>query len=195
MKAIKLSKWAKENGYSYTGAYQLYIRKQLPTAYRLTSGAIMIPVDDVIHPIIEKTDTTVIYGRVSTPKQKDDLDRQIDFVTSFCAAKGWEIHKIYKEVASGLNDDRPQLNKILIDTSITRIVVSDKDRLTRFGFNYISKLLALRGCEVVVINQAIEEQTDLMHDFVSVITSMAARIYGMRRHRAHVEKILEEIKK
>ena len=74
------------------------------------------------------------------------------------------------------------------------MVISEKDRLTRFGFNYIKKLLELKGIELVVINIPQTDQDDLIQDFVSVITSMAARVYGLRRHRSHVEKIINEIK-
>lgn len=190
MRNIKLSIWAKENGYSYRGAYDMFIRGQLPNAYQMPSGAIMISTDV---PNTNKPTNVAIYARVSTPKQKDDLTRQIDFVKSYCAANGFQINKIYKEIASGLNDDRHQLNKLLDDASLSMVVVSDKDRLTRFGFNYIKRLLNQRGCELVVINQADSEHADLIQDFVSVITSMAARVYGLRRHKSHVEHIINEL--
>ena len=190
-KSIKLSMWAKENGYTYQGAYEMMARGQLPQAYKLPSGAIMIPCEEEI--IKEKPAMTVIYARVSTPKQKDDLIRQTDSISRFCVANGWVIDKIYKEIASGLNDNRPQLNKLLDNSNITRVVIANKDRLTRFGFNYLKKLLAIRNCELVVINQAETEQNDLMQDFVSVITSMAARVYGLRRHKSHVAKIIQEV--
>ena len=76
--------------------------------------------------------------------------RQVEFIETFCAAKGWVINKIYKEVASGLNDDRKQLNLLLENKQITRLVISEKDRLTRFGFNYIMKILENNNCEIVV---------------------------------------------
>ena len=192
MKSIKLSKWAKENGYSYRGAYELYHRGQLPNAYILPSGSIMVKYEEI--PLNKQISvSTAIYTRVSTPKQKEDLARQIEYITEFCIANGWVVDKIYKEVASGLNDNRPQLNKLMDNKDITRVVVSDKDRLTRFGFNYIKKLLDMRSCEIVIINNAADDQDDLMHDFVSIITSMAARVYGLRRHKRHIEHILANI--
>ena len=192
MKAIKLSIWAKENGYSYRGAYEMFIRNQLPDAYKIPSGAIMVKTN-----IISKSETiveyTAIYARVSTPKQKDDLTRQVTYIEEFCIANGWVIDKIYKEVASGLNDNRQKLNQLMDNQLITRVVISDKDRITRFGFNYIKKLLEIRNCEIVIINNAVCDQDDLINDFVSVITSMAARVYGLRRHKKHVEHILNNL--
>ena len=192
MKAIKLSIWAKENGYSYRGAYEMFIRNQLPDAYKLPSGAIMVKTN-----IISKSEPideyTAIYARVSTPKQKDDLTRQVSYIEEFCIANGWVIDKIYKEVASGLNDNRQKLNQLMDNQLITRVVISDKDRITRFGFNYIKKLLEIRNCEIVIINNAVCDQDDLINDFVSVITSMAARVYGLRRHKKHVEHILNNL--
>jgi predicted site-specific integrase-resolvase len=138
---------------------------------------------------------TVIYARVSTPKQKDDLVRQVSFAEEFCATKGWVVNKVYKEVASGLNDDRKQLNLLLSNDQITRLVVSEKDRLTRFGFNYILKILTNKHCELVVINHAKTDNDDLMQDFVSIITSMAARVYGLRRRKKQIEQILTELEK
>lgn len=186
MKSIKLSRWAKNNGLSYNGAYQLFLKNRLPNSYRLASGTIMVQ-DDLPQ---ARAEYTAIYCRVSTPKQKNDLLRQVEFIESFCAAKGWTIDKIYKEVASGLNDDRKQLNLLLENKQITRLVISEKDRLTRFGFNYIIKVLRNNNCEIVIINNAKTDSEDLMQDFVSIITSMAARVYGLRRHKKHIEQII-----
>lgn len=188
--SIRLSLWAKQNGLTYTGAYNLYRNGGIPGAFKLESGTILIPDSNITN----KPPSTIIYARVSSTKQKADLERQVQYTSEFCIANGWVITKIYKEIASGLNDNRTQLNKIFNDKDITRVVISEKDRLTRFGFNYIKKLLELKGIELVVINISQTDQDDLIRDFVSVITSMAARVYGLRRHRSHVEKIINEIK-
>lgn len=191
MKAIKLSQWAKQNGYTYRGAYDMYLRGQLPDAFRMASGSIFV--NQVAATNQSKTEYTAIYARVSTPKQKDDLTRQVEYIEMFCVANGWQIDKVYKDIGSGLNDNRQQLNQLLGNDKITRVVISDKDRLTRFGFNYIKKLLENKNCTIVVINNASTDTDDLMQDFVSVITSMAARVYGLRRHKRHVEEILEKL--
>lgn len=183
----RLSQWAKDNGYSYQGAYEMYARGQLPNAIKLPSGSIIV--QESIE--VNKKDKVVIYARVSTPKQKDDLDRQAERMIAFCTAKGLVVDRVVKEVASGLNDNRPKLNSILLDDSITVLVVENKDQLTRFGFNYIETHLKSKDCELIVVDRHTEHEQDLIQDFVSIITSMAARVYGNRRGKQKSKKIIE----
>jgi len=71
-----------------------------------------------------------------------------------------------------------------------RIVVEHKDRASRFGVAYIQTQLALQERELVVVNTADSEETDLMGDFVAIITSFAARLYGRRRAKRKTEQVL-----
>ena len=100
--------------------------------------------------------------------------------------------KIEEECASGLNDKRPKLLKLLKDENITKIVVEHKDRLSRFGVNYITELWA---GEIVVINEVTEDEKDLMQDFISLVTSFTARLYGQRRSKRNTEKLIKELNK
>lgn len=109
-------------------------------------------------------------------------------------AKGYQVHKIVKEVGSGVNDSRPQLLKLISDPTITRIVVERKDRLTRFGFNYIEQLFKLQGRQIEVVNLADNGKEDLVEDLVAIIYSFCARLYGQRRSKRKTEKILTELK-
>ena len=86
-----------------------------------------------------------------------------------------------------------QLMKLLTDPGITLIVVEHKDRLTRFGFNYIEQLLAMQGRRIEVINQAENGKEDLVQDFVSLITSFCARLYGQRRSKGKTERLIAEL--
>lgn len=76
----------------------------------------------------------------------------------------------------------------------TKIVVEHKDRLTRFGFNYLLTLLEKQGCQIEIVNEAGNDKDDLMQDLVSIITSMCARYYGLRRSKRKTEKIIQELK-
>ena len=192
MENLRLSKWAKLNGYTYRGAYNLFINGNLPNAYVLPSGSIMVRVANTPQ---QKEQITAIYARVSSSKQKGDLHTQEARIADFCRANGWVVNKSYKEIASGLNDNRQLFNKILDDTTITRIVVEHKDRLSRFGFNYIARLLKQRGCEICVINHVETDREDLMQDFVSLVTSMVARLYGLRKSKRKTELLIMELKK
>ena len=92
MKILSLSNWAKENDYSYRGAYNRYLRGDLPEARKTTTGRIVVDIKDDIIPLI-----TVVYARVSSHKQKDDLDRQADRMQQFANANGWVVENVIKE--------------------------------------------------------------------------------------------------
>lgn len=140
-----------------------------------------------------KTDKTVIYARVSSTENKANLETQKQRLISYCNAKGYQVAKVVTEFGSGLNDHRPKLEKLLREQDFTRLVVEHKDRLTRFGFNYIQTLLAKNGIEVEVVNNVEGEREDLIQDFVSVITSFSARIYGQRRSKRKTEQLIRDL--
>ena len=94
-------------------------------------------------------------------------------------------------MGSGVNDSRKKLIKIFERDDYNLIVCEHKDRLTRVGFNYIKVLLNSQGKDVEVINEAREEREDLMQDFISIITSFCARIYGLRRQKRRTECIIK----
>ena len=141
------------------------------------------------------TDAVAVYARVSSAEDKDNLERQLQRLLDYCAAKGYKVLKTVTEIGSGLNDKRPKLEKLLMDESIKIIVVEHSDRLARFGVNYIEKLLELQGRKIEVINEQSNNRDDLMQDFVSIITSFCARLYGLRRNKRKTEKIIEELSK
>ena len=134
-----------------------------------------------------------IYARVSSSENKDNLERQKERLVSYCNAKGYKVSKIITEIGSGLNDERKKLESILMDKSINLIVVEHKDRLARFGLNYIQKLLELDNRKIEIINPQTNDEDDLMQDFVSIITSFTARLYGRRRSKRITEKIIKEV--
>ena len=92
-----------------------------------------------------------------------------------------------------MNDSRPQLIKLLRCSQIDIILVEHKDRLTRFGFKYIEELLDIQGRKIEVINNIVDDKDDLIQDFISVITSFCARIYGQRRSKRQTEKLIKEL--
>lgn len=134
-----------------------------------------------------------IYARVSSSENKDNLERQKERLISYCNAKGYKVSKIITEIGSGLNDERKKLESILMDKSINLIVVEHKDRLARFGLNYIQKLLELDNRKIEIINPQTNDEDDLMQDFVSIITSFTARLCGKRRSKRITEKVIKEV--
>ena len=175
---MKLSKWAKLQGIHYNTAYRWFHEGTMPVpSYQTETGTIIVEDEKIVNNVNDKV---VIYARVSSHNKKDDLKRQVERCTEFCNAKGFEIEKTYKEIASGMNDNRPQFWK-MIHSNPTTIVVEHKDRLTRFGFNYLEQLLKKLNCKLVVMNRDVEDENDLIKDMMSIITSYCCRLYGIRR--------------
>jgi predicted site-specific integrase-resolvase len=189
MKKIKLSKWAKINDVNYQTAYKWIKSNQFPDKYEYSdSGSIFV----IIENPTTSTKQNYIYCRVSSNNKKEDLQRQINRCKSFSESIGLSINKIYKEVGSGMNDNRTQLNKLL-EQPIGTIIIEHKDRLTRFGYNYIETLYAKLGGNIIVINKDESEESDLMKDLISIITSFCCRLYGMRKGYNKAKNIKENI--
>jgi putative resolvase len=149
------------------------------SAHQLPSGTVIVDVPTT--PQIERSQKVAVYARVSSIEDWKNLESQAERVSAFCAARGWQVAKVVKECGSGVNDQRPQFLALLADTSISHIVVEHKDRCSRFGVAYIQTLLTTQGRELVIVNEAEEEQADLMQDFVAIITNFCAQLYGRRR--------------
>lgn len=186
---MKLSVWAKKQGVSYKTAWRIWKSGKLD-AYQLPTGTVIVR-DEIVNRLPDKV---VIYTRVSSSENKDNLDRQAERMEQYAIAKGYQIYKVIKEVGSGINDNRKQLTKILSDNNYRILIVEHKDRLTRFGFNYINVLFENMGKTIEVVNEVGNDRDDLMQDFISIITSYCARIYGLRRSKRKTEKIIAELK-
>ncbi len=142
-------------------------------------------------PQVERADALgriALYARVSSADQKSDLERQVQRLRDYAAARGYQVAKEVTEIASGLNDSRPKFLKLLAVVSIGTIIVEHKDRGTRFGWTYITTLMEVQGRRIEAVFPH-ETQDDLVNDCVSIITSMAARIYGRRGSRRKAERI------
>ncbi|MBF0238396.1 MAG: IS607 family transposase [SAR324 cluster bacterium] len=186
MKTLK--DYASEHGVQYRAAWNRYKAGKIPGAFQDEHGRILIPSNKP-----SKPDYVVIYTRVSSSENKKNLESQAERLSMYCTAKGYVIEQIVKECASGLNDKRPKLMKLLCDERITRIVVEHHDRLTRFGFNFIENWMRDKGCEIEVVNKASDDKEDLMKDFVSLVTSFTARLYGLRRSKRKTEQLIKAI--
>jgi predicted site-specific integrase-resolvase len=187
---MKLSAWAKKQGISYLTAYRWFKGGKIQGAIQYSSGTILVP---DANPEMKRSDNKcVIYCRVSNQSRKKELEYQVKRCEEFAAARGIAVEKVYKEVASGMNDRRRELIRML-DSKPSIILVENKDRLTRFGFNYLENLLSKLGCKIVVIHETNEDEQDLMKDLVSVITSFCCRLYGLRRSKNKVKKLKEVV--
>ena len=181
---MKLSQYAKKAGVTYKTAWRWYKAGTLD-AYQTPTGMVIVR-----DPVVEKPETgrIALYARVSSADQKSDLERQVQRLRDYAAACGYRVAKEVVEIASGLSDNRPKFLRLLADPSIGTIIVEQRDRGTRFGWRYLTTLLEAQGRRIEAIFPN-ETQDDLVADFVSLITSMAARIYGRRGSRRRAERI------
>lgn len=136
------------------------------------------------------SDKAVLYARVSSSDQKADLAAQLQRLQAYAAARGLQVAQEVSEVASGLNGKRPKLIKLLGDATLGTIVVEHRDRLSRFGFEFIEASLAAQGRRIEVLNQT-EVTDDLVRDMLEVLTSFCARLYGRRGARNKARAAVE----
>jgi putative resolvase len=103
------------------------------------------------------------------------------------------VSKIVTEIASGVNDSRPKLLALFEDQAITLIVVEQKDQLTRFGFRYLATLLKSQGWAIEGVNQAENDQEDLLADLRAILYSFTARLYGQRRAQRKTAPVMRAL--
>jgi len=180
---MRLRQYANKMGVSYKTAFRWWKSGKLD-AYQLDTGTVIVR-----EPVPSEAPTNVaLYARVSSADQKEDLERQMQRLKDYAASRGYQVTKAVSELASGLNDSRPQFLKLLTDASIGVIVVEHRDRATRFGLIYIEHFMQMQGRRLEVIFPS-DTDNDLVDDFIAVITSMASRIYGRRTSTRRAEKI------
>ena len=188
MKKMKLSDYAKSKGVTVRTVRNWYYKGLVKFEWTPTNRVMVIIDEDEI-----KKMNVAVYARVSSSENKSNLETQKQRLISYANARGYNVSKCVVEIGSGLNDNRPKLEKLLIDTDIDIIIVEHKDRLARFGINYIQKILNTYGRKIEIINDVEDNKEDLIQDFISIITSFCSRIYGQRRSKRKTEKIIEEL--
>ncbi len=134
-----------------------------------------------------------VYARVSATENRPHLEGQADRLVAYCAAKGYHVSQVVKEVGSGVNDSRPKFLKLLADPSIAVMVVEHQDRATRLGFRFLATLLEQQGWRIEVIGVAGTGREDLVADLVAIVSSFCARLYGQRRAKRKAETIVREL--
>jgi len=186
MKTLK--DYARDHGIKYRAAWNRFKTGKISSAFKDDFGKILIPEDKPDRPL-----KVVCYARVSSSQNKTNLESQAKRIVHFANLSGLPVNAIIKEIGSGLNDKRPKLLKILNDIDVTHIVIEHKDRIARFGFNFLQAWMASRQCEIIIINNVETDKEDLMQDFVSLVTSMVARLYGLRRSKRKTEQLIKKL--
>ena len=141
---------------------------------------------------------TVIYARVSTRNQKDDLQNQVEFLKQFCNAKGIIVNQCIEDFGSGLNYNRKKWNKLLdevMENKIKAIVISNKDRFIRFGYDWFEKFCEKFNTKIIIVNnETLSPNEELVQDIISILHVFSCRLYGLRKYKNQIEED-EEIAK
>ena len=169
-------------------------------AVRTVGGKYRVPESEVRR-ILEsraKEIRAVVYARVSSHDQREDLERQVKYLLEYCASKGYRVVEVLTDVASGLKTDRKGLRKLfelVTSKQVEVVAVTYRDRLTRFGFEYLEYFFNQHGARIEVVfgEEPKDAHQELVEDLIEIITSFAGKLYGMRSRRK--KKLVEEFRK
>lgn len=141
---------------------------------------------------------TYIYARVSTPKQKKDLENQINLLRQFCFANGYIISKVYSDIASGISFEKRKDFFLMLDDIISgkveRVVITYKDRLSRVGFELFYYLFKKYHCEIIVMSEVGSQKLDneeIFEEIVSLLHCYSMKMYSKRKGEK-IKKVLED---
>ena len=137
---------------------------------------------------------TYLYARVSTAKQKRDLENQVQLLKTFCFQNGYMIHGIYQDIASGISfEKRKQFFEMLdeiLSGRVNRVIITYKDRLSRVGFELFTHLFNKYGCEIIVMSEIGSEKLDreeILEEIIGLLHCYSMKLYSNRK----AEKIKE----
>jgi len=183
---MKLVHWAAQQGIPYKTAWLWFKRGVLPVkAIQLKTGTILVD-----PPPKAAESAVALYARVSSHDQRGDLDRQLGRLSSWAAKENLKVAKTVKEIGSGLNGRRSGLIRLLRDPEVGGIVVEHRDRLARFGSEYLEAALAASHRRLCVVEKG-EAKDDLVQDMIDVLTSFCARLYGRRSAKNRAARALK----
>jgi putative resolvase len=190
---MKLSVYAKKIGVTYKTAYT-HFKLGYIKGVQLPTGTIFV--EEGLPSVETKEQSCVLYARVSSSENKDNLESQLTRLRNYANLKGYKIVKEVAEVGSGLNDNRRKL-LTLLSSEITYniILVEHKDRFARFGTSLVETLLNKLKIKLEIINTVEHGKEDIIQDLVSIVTSFSARIYGNRRSKRRTITLLNELNK
>lgn len=139
---------------------------------------------------------TIAYARVSSPDQKDDLERQQQLLQRYCTRQGWTFD-VVADLGSGVNYHKKGLKRLvsdMLDGQVGRLVITHKDRLLRFGAELVFAICEAKNVEVVILNQGEDTgfEEDLAKDVQEIVTVFGARLYGSRSRRH--QQLLDRVK-
>ena len=146
-------------------------------------------------PLPDSERRVILYARVSSRAQKEDLSNQVDALKRFCVGAGQPYDDIWTDFGSGLNYRRPKFKRLVLEAlngHIEKVVVAHKDRMARFGYDLIEDILTHCGVELVVINRSEKSEfmQELAEDLIAIVQHFCAKFYGKRSYKCRQAKEL-----
>lgn len=134
----------------------------------------------------------VIYGRVSSQKQKEDLKNQVEFLRTYANARGIIVDEVISDIGSGLNYNRKNWNMLLdsvMSNDIKTIIIAHKDRFCRFGYEWFESFCNKFNTEIIVVNnENMSPEKEMIEDIISIIHVFSCRIYGLRKYKTQIKE-------
>jgi len=154
--------------------------------------------DDVdlrqLYGIKEPDKKIIVYCRVSSARQKDDLKSQVIAMEQFCLASGIAVDEWIQEIGGGMNFKRQKFLSLMSRIQkgeIAKLLIAHKDRLCRFGFEYFLFLAKENSCEIIVVNQeSLSPQQEVAEDLMAIIHTFSCRLYGLRKYKKDIKKVI-----
>jgi putative resolvase len=170
------------------------VAKRLPSGHRYFDES---DVRAMMGAAPEKRET-VVYCRVSSAGQKDDLASQVAAMEMYCRLAGIPVDHWIQEVGGGMNFKRKHFLAIVDRIQrgeIAKLLIAHKDRLMRFGFDLFHYIATKNGCEVVVVNQeSLSPQQEMVEDLMAIVHTFSCRLYGMRKYKSEIKSDFPEYK-
>jgi putative resolvase len=199
MNSYRINEFAKRLGRSVQ-TIRRWEREGKLTAKRLPSGHRYFDESDVrllMGGVADKKDT-VVYCRVSSASQKNDLAAQVLAMQTYCLGAAIPVDQWIEEVGGGMNFKRRHFLS-LIDRiqrgQIQKLLIAHKDRLMRFGFELFNHIAIENGCEIVVVNQnSLSPQQEMVEDLMAIVHTFSCRLYAMRKYKSTISSDFPEYK-
>ena len=186
---IRLSQWAAQHGMHRMTAWRHYNAGTLPPELQPKK------IGNIIYVVADpggSAGRTVGYARVSSAEQKPHLENQANRLWAYAGQNGILLDDVVSEVASGLNDRRPKLRKLLRDPTVQTVIVEHRERLARFGVGMVEAMLEAGGGSLIVIDDT-EVPDDLVRDMTEILTCFCTRLYGKRSAAKRAKRALEVV--
>jgi predicted site-specific integrase-resolvase len=187
---MTLHNWSKKNIVKHT---------TLPNGYRRYSEENLLEALKIYKKPEKIVKKNIIYSRVSTSIQIENLNRQKQRLLDYCAKNGIQISDVLSDVASGMNFNRVNFKKLInliLSNQVEYVIIEYKDRLLRFGFELFEHMCSYYNTKIIIINnsETLDYRTEITNDMISIIHHFCMKLYGSRKSKIKIKEIQKSIK-